>query len=940
MEEMITMKRKFGFLAVGLLAAMVGTVFGQMIPTGKLIGTVSDMNNAPLPGVTVTITSPSLILPQLAAVSNEKGLYKFLSLPSGRFKVVFELQGFKALIREGIIINAETTMTLDVHLEQGAIQESVTVVGQAPVVDLQKTQTGTTFSKDLIQSLPLPRDLQNIFNAAPGMFARTAHGSDARANDFVVDGVKMQDPVTGDPYQTVPWNAIDEVEIETSNQKAEYGTVKGALVQVITKAGGNSFSGGANFYIRNKSLQSDNTKGTPLEGQYVGFRWEYIPGFSFGGPIKKDKVWFFTSLDVDLSSSYIQSFPAPTTVGGAQPQSIPSAQNTYAPFVKVTWQLNPTNKIVASGYWRKFAWDNRDAGWWTVADADARENSAVTLGTVQWSDTISNNLFFNLKTSWYALHQYILARNTLAPHWDYEDGVDRGGYGSDWWYGRRRLQVNGDATYFLDNWLGSHEFKAGFSFEYAYDTTNTQYYQDTHFPAGTFPAGFKAVDVDYLAGVPVDAWVGEEYDQRNNLIQSGGFIQDTWSPTKHFTVNLGLRYDMAKSMYPPQKKKGTGEWVNQVTITPLSFNMFSPRVGLSYDPFGNGKTVFKANYGRYYSPLTGIFTYFSNPNFRSWFIAFLNPDYSVDYTTPVVSPSLNSVDPNTTSPYADEINFGFEREIIEDMSFATTVILKWERNLIDDVDAAHLNVDLFKRTGQMEWTGYTAVTGTDPITGNPATFYEMNSDFGDYNFLTTNIPGTSRKYHGIEFKLIKRMSRRWAMQTSYVWSRGTGILNTSRDQSTGASGFFDNPDSMINAYGRLDYQREHLVKVQGTYIGPWGISASAYYQFGSGVPYTRRLRSIEAGLGVLYQGAEIIYVEPRGSEKLPAQHNLDLRIEKTFNLWRGQIGIQLDAYNVFNSNKATSVGSLTNVSWFSPTDKSIYGIMNPRYFQFGLIYRF
>lgn len=317
MEEMITMKRKFGFLAVGLLAAMVGTVFGQMIPTGKLIGTVSDMNNAPLPGVTVTITSPSLILPQLAAVSNEKGLYKFLGLPSGRFKVVFELQGFKGLIREGIIINAETTTTLDVHLEQGAIQESVTVVGQAPVVDLQKTQTGTTFNKDLIQSLPLPRDLANIFNAAPGMFARTAHGSDARANDFVVDGVKMQDPVTGDPYQTVPWNAIDEVEIETSNQKAEYGTVKGALVQVITKAGGNSFSGGANFYIRNKSLQSDNTKGTPLEGQYVGFRWEYIPGFSFGGPIKKDKVWFFTSLDVDLSSSYIQSFPAPTTVGGA-----------------------------------------------------------------------------------------------------------------------------------------------------------------------------------------------------------------------------------------------------------------------------------------------------------------------------------------------------------------------------------------------------------------------------------------------------------------------------------------------------------------------------------------------------------------------------------------------------------------------------------------------
>jgi hypothetical protein len=305
----------------------------------------------------------------------------------------------------------------------------------------------------------------------------------------------------------------------------------------------------------------------------------------------------------------------------------------------------------------------------------------------------------------------------------------------------------------------------------------------------------------------------------------------------------------------------------------------------------------------------------------------------------MVSPSFNSVDPDTKSPYADEINFGFERQIIEDMSFSTTVILKWERNLIDDVDGAHINMDLFKRTGQLEWTGYTAVAGTDPFTGNPVTFYEMNPDFGDFAYVTMNIPGTTRKYRGIEFKLTKRMSRRWAMQASYVWSRGKGILNTSRDQSTGYSGFFDNPDSMIYAYGRLDYQREHMVKIQGTYIGPFGINLSAYYQFGSGIPYTRRIRSIEAGLGFLYQGAEIIFAEPRGTEKLPDQHLLDVRLEKTFNIGKGQIGLQADAYNLFNSNRVTSVGSLTNVDWTS-SNQRIYSIMSPRYFQFGMVFRF
>ncbi|HMA53871.1 MAG TPA: TonB-dependent receptor, partial [Acidobacteriota bacterium] len=343
------------FCAAVLVLASAALAFGQMIPTGQLVGTVTDNDKAPLPGVSVTISSPSLMLPQLATVTNENGLFRFFSLPSGTYKVTFELSGFRGVVREGIIISASRTVTLDIALEQG-IEESITVTGKSPTVDLKMTQTGTTFTKALIDSLPLTRDLASIFNSAPGMFARTSHGSDARSNNFIVDGVKMQDPVTGDPYQTVPWNAIDEVEIETGSQKAEYGAVKGALVNVITKAGGNNFSGGVNFYYRSKSLQSDNTAGTPFEGQFVGFRHQYVPGFSLGGPVVKDKVWFFTSMDVDLSSSYVQGFPAPTTFGGPQPAAAPVGQKTYSPFGKVTWQLSEKDKLTASGYWRGFQW--------------------------------------------------------------------------------------------------------------------------------------------------------------------------------------------------------------------------------------------------------------------------------------------------------------------------------------------------------------------------------------------------------------------------------------------------------------------------------------------------------------------------------------------------------------------------------------------------------
>jgi hypothetical protein len=927
------------FLFLLIVALSFGTVLAQTIPTGKLTGTVTDAENGALPGVNVTISSPALILPQMSSVTNEKGLYKFFNLPSGAYKVVFELQGFKGVIREGILVSATHTTTLEIALEQGALENTLTVVGQSPTVDMEKTQTGTTFTKDLINSLPLARDLSSIFNAAPGMFSRTSHGSDARSNDFVVDGVKMQDPVTGDPYQTVPWNAIDEVEIETSNQKAEYGAVKGALVQVITKAGGNAFTGGVNFYFRNKSLQSDNTKGTPLAGKtFVGFKNQYLPGFSFGGPIKKDKLWFFASFDVDTNQSYIQGFPAAETIGGPEPASVPSAKKTYAPFLKLTWQPDKTSRIVASGYYRKYTDNHRDASRWTTVDANANEDTVVGLGTVQWTKTISNNLFFNLKGSYYSLNQFILARNDLPPYVELTDGIVRGGYGSDWWYRRRRLQANSDLTYFADDLFGSHEFKAGVSVEAARDSTEDAYHPDSHL-AGAFGDGFKSVDVQLWEGVPLWTWVGTEFNQKNRLTQIGGFLQDTWSPMKQVTLNIGFRYDFAQGAYPPQKKKGTDEWVNQNTIKAMTFNMFSPRFGISVDPFGNGKTVLRANYGRYYAPLIMIYYYFNNPNQRTEFWANLNPDWTVNYTTPPWTPGLNSVDKDIKSPFADELNLGVERELFENFSIAATFIAKWEKNLIDDVES-HLDIAKWKATGEMVWSGYHAVTGTDPFTGKPVTFYEMNSDFGNASYVYMNVRDT-RKYRALEIKAIKRMSSRWAMQASYVWSRGEGILNTSRDQSTGFSGYYDNPNVMINAYGRLDYQREHLVKVQASYQGPLGINLGAYYQFGSGIPYTRQIRTYEAGLGDLYQGGVTINAEKRGTYLLPSQHMLDIRLEKAFNVMNGQLGLQVDVYNVFNNNVTTGIGNLTNFDWFQRANgQRVYSILGPRYVQLGLVYRF
>ncbi|MFP4081710.1 MAG: TonB-dependent receptor domain-containing protein [Candidatus Aminicenantes bacterium] len=915
------------FLAV--LMVSLPLCFSQVIPTGKLNGTVMDEEGLALPGATVTISSPAMILPQMVSVTNEKGFYRFVGLPSGKYQVKVEMPGMKTLIREGIVVEAGGTTTLNITLEQTALEEMVTVVGQAPTVDLQTTTTGTTFTKTLIANLPLPRYLANIYNATPGMFSRTSHGSDARSNKFLVDGVMHQDPVTGDPIMEVGFESIDEVKVDTAGHNAEYGAVKGAVVQVLTKSGGNDFSGEVNFFLRNKSLQDDNTEGTPFEGLFVGFDHQYLSGISLGGPVMKDKVWFFASFNLDKREFYEQGFPA------LQEQNVPIHIDVYSPFLKFTWQITKRDKLVGSGYWRGYYNDQRDASWNRALGTTWDEDRGGWLFTLQWTRVFSKDFLLNLKSSYYDFHQYLLSKNDEAPWFNIaQNWLWEGGYGSDWWLNRRRVQVNQDATYFVDDWFGTHEFKAGFSFEYAWHTQDSLYHQDPRFE-GMFPPGYKGVDIQHWDGIPLWVWVGEEIKKKASLIQSGVFFQDTWSPSRNFTFSLGLRYDLTRHWYPPQKKKYTGEIVNEESIVTMTAHTLSPRVGINFDPIGDAKTVIKVHYGRYYSPLIMTNFWWGNPAMRRSFWVHLNPDWTEDYRAWFSDPDAVEVDSDIGPSYSDEITLGVEREIIEDLSFSATFIAKWEKNLIDDVEKGHLDIDHFRETGELMWSGYTPVQGTDPMTGNPVTFYEMNPDFGAFQWLVMNIPGTVRKYRGLELKLKKRMSNNWAMQASYVWSRGEGLLNTSRGQSTGESGFYDNPNVHINAWGLLDFQRQHVVDLQITYSAPLGIQLSAYYQFGSGVPYSRSIRTWEAGLGELFQGTVTILAEPRGSYNLPDQHILDVRVEKNFRVGPGQLGILADVFNSFNSNEVTEIGTLTDVNWGTP-----YDIMGPRYAQVAVRYRF
>jgi len=287
-EEGIMAKKALSLVV--LLVIVAFPAVAQITQTGTLNGTVYDQEKQPLPGVTVSISSPALILPSMETVTNERGHWRFPALPPGTYTVTFKLPGFKTLVREGIQVNVGVNTTLDATLEQSAVEESVVVTGQAPTVDIQRTTMTASMTREILQNLPAARNLGTFFNMAPGVSSGIVHGSSERDNTYNIDGVNITDPVTGTQAGSFGMDVMEELSIQTGGLPAEYGSVRGGVVNVVTRSGGNKFSGSASFYYRNKDMQSTNTKGTIFEGQTGGFDYEYEPAVNLGGPIIKDKI--------------------------------------------------------------------------------------------------------------------------------------------------------------------------------------------------------------------------------------------------------------------------------------------------------------------------------------------------------------------------------------------------------------------------------------------------------------------------------------------------------------------------------------------------------------------------------------------------------------------------------------------------------------------------
>lgn len=968
-------KRIFKALSVLLLFGLVFSLVYSQQQTGTIRGVITDPDGNPLPGVTVTVTSEALMGAQ-SYISTETGAFRFPALPPGTYKLTAEMTGFKTYTRENIIVRVGMTVTIDFSMEVAAVEEEITITAASPVVDVQSTKIAVIMDKELLKNLPLARDLYDIMTAAPGAvsegvtYRRTyaIHGSTVRSNTTAFDGVNMNDPVVMYTLTNINFDVMDEVESITAGHPASVGYTDGAYVNIVTKSGGNKFSGGAVAYFTNEAMAQhlwtdEQVQALGVAKPEVSKSW-FDGSLTLGGPIAIDKLWFFTNaryIKQEQKTNFIGPY---TDVLGQTHNPYSWTHEEKMGFIKLTGQLGPKIKLMGLFnvvdiyrpmyeqpgprviFQRTRIWDH---------ERGYTGNAVVNY-------ILDQNTFFDFRFGyvhrWFPLPMQKEAQN--LPY-VYDAGSLYGMLTTARFnetYLRKRLQVGAYFTRFQDNLLGgNHELKGGVEYENTYGDwdwwrkDNMLWYMDSRYPPNNYYYSTFGLLYFYICGP--ESGSTHIKDQGGRI---GAYIQDSATFAERLTVNIGVRFDRSWGWKPAVNKAESGNplsvYIGENIIRPyvasrypanfpeginpwgaltspewkdiISWNSFSPRLGITYDLFGDGRTALKFSANRYTEYL--MLQYFStlHPFYPRSFGLYWYDDNgngipeTVDRYVPLPTDfrpmdlefAKKRLDPKTSSPLTDELTVGVWHELFRNFSLGLNFIYKEKRNILEDVlyspdlDAYwyHLNYPAAKDF----WIPFTTtLPGTDNYPDQTVTFYvRKNSPPAPETFYRlTNVPELKRKYWAVELIFNKRMSEGWQLGGSVVYSKAYGNIGGWYGDSWGWSGAADSPNFFVNNYGRINTDRPLQIKLYGTVQLPYRVFLSGFYQYMDGGWWGRyatiRPPTSWSTANNAYRTYYGVYIEPVDARKQRAWNTLDVRLEKEFALGNfGRLGAYVDVENL------------------------------------------
>ncbi len=880
------------------LALLNPYLHSQSKENGAFEGKILFEEDQPLPGVMVTASNTSGAGAQRVALSDGNGRYRFPALLPGVYVLEAKLDGFQTARREGIRLTVGTTLTVDFHMQLGKIEEKVTVAGVPPMIDVKDSQTAVSYlPNEVLKNIPNNQLVPDVVNLAPGVNQGSAFGATAYAGvQYQIDGIDASDPDNHTALVILDYGTVEEIKVMGVGAPAEYDGFTGAVFNVITKSGGNQFEGMMDFFIQPDSWNAANSADPSLSSPKSAYKNIHL---SLGGPILKDKLWFFTAL---------QYYRSDLTPSGWEQYNDTTAFDQPRVFIKLTWQPNATDSLQGFLEYDRYDGKNRSADKYTPPEAAFKQTSPEIVFNLNYLHIFSDHTFLETKFGAVLCYYKLIPAKGYGVSGVTDAATGMNSMNSTWYYQafRDRYSINVALSHHAENFIiGSHDFKSGIDAEM--NPCRTEY----GVPNGLYYTTYN--------GEPYMATGYEGYDTSATNIRVSGYIQDSWAVSDKLKINPGMRLNFYRG-----RLQGMG-----TVFTPKM--AFAPRIGVTYDLFEDHSTTIKAHYGRMFENILSLYYTMLAP--ESDYISYSwNPDTQTydEIWRSVWDPTKYSLDPDISLPHVDQFTVGIERELAKDLTIGVTYIYRNFQNFIDQVNT----------TGRFEKV---ADSFTDPETGtvyNIPYYAQLNP--GEDRYVITNprqgqypiVTFTPyRKYNGIEIQINKRFSNGWQLLASYVYSKTKGTYDTDiwKIFPNNLAPIFTNPNFQTNLEGRPTHDVPHQVKIQGTIVLPFGINLSGFYSFFSGNTYSDYVRvPMPAPEG----GSKDIMPTAMGSNRYPAQHNLDLQVEKIFTInGKLRFSVLASAFNIFNAATVIGVNSILNIS--DPYG-NVTSLVNPRVFRAGL----
>ncbi len=958
--------------------------------TGSIKGRITDKAGFPLPGAFIYVSSPAQLGIQ-NYITADTGNYGFLTLPPGTYKLTVEMPGFKTVNVDTLRVHAGRVLSLNIRLEATEIEEEITSLDAAPAIDGRSAGASFVIDGDLLRRAPLPRDFSAILALVPGVvpvgdgssgyFAFL--GSSVRANTFVLGGADVTNPLNMAPFAAVNTDIIEEVDIEGTARPAETYPAQGGFINVVPRSGGNAFLGEFRLHHTSQGLSKglwsasdfeDNGLGTPSVNPRI---WDF--SLDMGGPVIEDRGWYF--FDFRLA---FKSMPAPfipwKDPGGTLNPAYDWRNRDLMSFLKLSTQVTSQIRasITVNFQDRNQPIDESYLTWnfpKTATRALKHESLFMVAGAFNYK--LDQDTFVDVGLN-LAQRQRPLSLNPdsgTGP--SYTDAATDRIWGAAPYNESstdRRFKGSASITRLQDTLGISHELKAGAEYEDGYadlsawktDNLGVTWFDGSpyYFGTGVSPKTGATVGKGLISFSMASKEEGG-FILKNEMKRLGFYAQDAVTIAHRATLHLGLRFDRSSARIPAIAKAASGNAVGVAIGTSLvkpqagvnlydslvipewdqflTWNALSPRIGLSLDLLGDGRTMLRSSYSRYSDYLSLGYVRGVSPFLptRSHSFIWYDEDgkgtvdttdafalYQDDYRIYKPEFSRQRVAEDLKAPTVTELAFGLSREIMKDLSIEAQYVSKTQKDIVENVLYDPATGAAWYRADQADegwWVPFaTSVPASGPYPETPVTVYYRSNTAPALFDQLRNVPELERKYSAFELTVRKRMSRNWQFFGSVVWSRATGNAGLGPEASSGFSALAGSPNSFVNVGtdSRLDLDRPSAIRLLATYRFPADIYLTLMYARRSGAPWARTVTILPpadwaAANGVVSEPVTV-YLETPGARRFAFEQSLDARLEKELVLRsRKRLTLTVDVFNLLGNK--TGLLDLDDGGFWYPT---------------------